>query len=103
MEEVCLISSSAWDLYSLFFYRKMMTKALHLFICAQVQDMFDVEYYIGAYKVSIAGAIFHLNEVPISLAYAISHVIIFMLFNHKGCREAYCWNEKNSLNCNFSH
>jgi hypothetical protein len=26
-----------------------------------------------------------------------------MLFNHKGCREAYCWNEKNSLNCNFSH
>jgi hypothetical protein len=52
--------------------------------------MFDVEYYIGAYKVSIAGAIFHLNQVPISLAY----VIIFMLFNHQGCREAYCWNEK---------
>jgi hypothetical protein len=44
-----------------------------------VQDMFDVEYYIGAYKVSIAGAIFHLNQVPISLAYVISHVIIFML------------------------
>jgi hypothetical protein len=58
-----------------------------------VQDMFDVEYYIGAYKVSIAGAIFHLNQVPISLAYVISHVIIFMLFNHQGCREAYCWNE----------
>jgi hypothetical protein len=30
-------------------------------------------------------------------------VIIFMLFNHQGCREAYCWNEKNSLICNFSH